>query len=196
MLQIVEGSAIGDGGNEGAELQRGERDALAEAAHAADAALRVGNCLVGILAQLLALDVVAGQLAEAELVGVVADALKAEFAAQLFKVEVVALGQRLGHVHAEAGELDRGVARDQALRERGQGDGELDGGAGLGAGRERQFLIDHGQDAAVGGVDDHGGAVHVAERVDGGLADDGVFAGGDVAGEHVGMAKELAVKRS
>ena len=83
------------------------------------------------------------------------------------------------------GKLDHGVAGDQSLRERGHGDGDLDGGAGLGAGRESQLLIDHGQDAAVGGIDDHGGAVHVAERVDGCLADDGVFAGGDVAGEDV-----------
>ena len=186
MLEVVEGSTVGDGGDECSELERGERDALAEAAHAADAAFRGGDGLVGILAELLTFDVVAGQLAEAELVGVVADAVKAEFAAELLEVEVVALGQGLGHVHAEAGELDRGVAGDEALRERGQGDGELDGGAGLGAGRKGQLLVDHGQNAAVGGVDDDGGAVHVAEGVDGGLADDGVFAGGDVAGELVG----------
>ena len=87
------------------------------------------------------------------------------------------------------GKLHRGVARDQALRERGHGDGELDGGAGLGAGRKGQLLVDHGQNAAVGGVDDHGRAVHVAQGVDGCLADDGVFAGGDVAGELVGAGK-------
>ena len=148
-----------------------------------------GSSLVRIDAQLFAFDVVAGQLAQAELVGVVADALKAQFAAQLLEVEVVALGQRLGHVHAEAGQLHRGVAGDQALRERGHGDGELDGGAGLGARRKSQLLVDHGQNAAVGGVDDHGGAVHVAQGVDGGLADDRVFAGGDVAREDVAAGK-------
>ena len=110
-----------------------------------------------------------------------AHALKAQLAAQLLKVEVVALGQRLGHVHAEAGQLHRRVAGDQALRERGQGDGELDGGAGLGARRERQLLVDHGQNAAVGGIDDHGGAVHVAQGVDGGLADHRILAGRHVA---------------
>ena len=180
---------MASGGDIGAQLQRSERDALAEAAHAAHAALGGGERLIGIDAQLLAGNVVAGQLAEAELVGVVADALEAEFPAQLFKVEVVALGQRLGHVHAEAGQLDRGVAGDQALRERGHGDGDLDGGAGLGAGREGQLLVDHGQDAAIGGVDDHGGAVHVAQGVDGGLADDGILAGGDVAGKDVAGGK-------
>ena len=102
VLQVVEGSAVGESSHVGAQLQRGHGDALAEAAHAAYAAFRCGKRLVGIDAQLLALNVVAGQFAEAELVGVVANALKAELAAQFFKVEIVALGQRLGHVHAEA----------------------------------------------------------------------------------------------
>ena len=185
MLQVIERSAIGDGGHEGSQLQWGEGDALPEAAHAADAALGFGDGLVRILAELFALDLVAGEFAKAELGGVVADAVKAEFAAQFFEVEVVALGQRLGHVHAESGELDRGVAGDETFRERGQGDGELDGGAGLGAWGEGQLLVDHGKDASVGGVDDHGGAVHIAESVNGSLADDGVFSGSDVACEHI-----------
>ena len=64
---------------------------------------------------MLAGNVIAGEFAEAELRGVVADAIEAEFAAELLEVEVVALGQRLGHVHSEAGKLDRGVACDEAL---------------------------------------------------------------------------------
>ena len=129
-------------------MQRGERNALAEAAHAAYSALGGGQFLVGISAQLFAVNVVAGQLAEAEEVGVVAHALKAQFAAQLLKVEIVALGQRLGHVHAEAGKLHRGLAGDQVLRKRCHGYGNLDGRAGLRTGREGQLLVDHGQDAA------------------------------------------------
>ncbi len=113
-----------------------------------------------------------------------ANALKTKLAAQLLKVKVVALGKRLGHVHAETGELHRCVARNQSLRERRQGHRELDGGAGLGAGRERQLLVDHGQNAPVGGIDDHGGAVHVAQSVDGGLADHRILAGCDVAREY------------
>ena len=185
MLEVIEGSPVGDGGDKGSELEGGERDALSEAAHAADAAFRGGDGLVRILAELFAVDVVAGQLAEAELVGVVADAVKAEFAAKLLEVEVVALGEGLGHVHTEAVELDGCVACDEAFRESGHGNGELDGGAGLCARRESQLLIDHGEDAAVGGIDDDGGAVHVAQGVDGSLTDDGVFSGGDVAGEFV-----------
>ena len=117
------------------------------------------------------------------------NALKAEFAAHFFKVEIVAFGQRLGHVHAKAGKLHRGIAGDKALRERGEGHGELDGRAGFRARRERQLLVDHGQDSAVGGIDDHGGAVHVAESVDCGLANYGVFACCYVAGKNVSTGK-------
>ena len=39
MLQVVERSAVGDGGHKRAQLQRSERNSLAEAAHAAYAAL-------------------------------------------------------------------------------------------------------------------------------------------------------------
>ena len=71
---------------------------------------------------------------------------------------------------------------DEALFEGGEGDGELDGGAGLGAGGEGELLVDHGEDAAAGGVDGEGGAVHVAEGFNGGGANDWVFPGGDVSG--------------
>ncbi len=153
------------------------------------AAFRLRNGLVGINAQLFAGDVVPRQFAQAELVGVVANALKPQFAAQFLEVEVVALGQRLGHVHAETRQLDHGVAGNQAFRQSRHGHGELDGGAGLGAGRESQLLVDHGQDAAIGGVDDHRCAVHVAESVNGGLANDRVFAGSHVFGHDVPMGK-------
>ena len=64
---------------------------------------------------------------------------------------------------------------------RDRGNGELDGGAGLRARRKGQLLIDHGENAAVCGIDDDGSAVHAAEGFDGSLTDDGVFSGGDVA---------------
>ncbi len=52
---------------------------------------------------------------------------------------------------------------------------------------EGELLVDHGEDAAGRGVDGEGGAVHVAQGIEGGGADDGIFAGGDVAeGEVVG----------
>jgi hypothetical protein len=64
---------------------------------------------------LLAFNVIPGQLAQAELRGIVSHALKAQFPAQFFKIKVVALGQRLGHVHAESGQLHHGVSPDQTL---------------------------------------------------------------------------------
>src|SRR4051812_7004311 len=88
--------------------------------------------------------------------------------------------------------MDRRVAGDQAFMQRGKGDGELDGRAGLGTGREGQILIDHGEDAAVGWIDDNGGAVHAVERVDGCLANDGVFTRGDVGGEDVAFCKRTS----
>ena len=185
VLQVIESSAVGEGGHISAQLHRSKRNALTKAAHAGHATLGCGQFRVRIDAQLFAFNVVAGQLAQAELGGVVADALKAQLPAQLLEIEVIAFGQRLGHVHAETGQLDRGVARNQALGERGHGDGNLDGGAGLSARRKGQFLIDHGQDAPVGGVDDHGGAVHVAHGVDGRLADHRVLASRHVACKNV-----------
>jgi hypothetical protein len=157
-----------------------------------------GKGLIGIDTQLLAGNVVAGQFTQAELGGVVAHALKAQFAAQFFKIEVVAVGQRLGHVHAKTGQLHRRVAGDKAFRKRGQRHSELDRRARLGARRERQLLVDHGQDAAIGRIDDHGGAVHIAEGVDGGLAHHRVLAGcvTSPSRRYRREANELAVKRS
>ena len=98
VLQVVERAAVGDGRDQRAELQRRHGDALAEGAHAAHAALLRRQFLVRIDTKLLAGDVVAGQLAQPKLVGIVADALKAERAAQRFKVEIVGVSQRLGQV--------------------------------------------------------------------------------------------------
>ena len=145
--------------------------------------------MVRIGAQLLAFNVVAGQLAQAKLVGIVAYALKAQFAAEFLKVEVVAVGQRFGHVHAEAGQLHRRVAGDQPLRKSSQGHRKLDGGAGLGARGKCKPLIDHGQNAPVGGVDHHRGAVHVAHRVNCRLANHRVFARRNVAFKDISVGE-------
>ena len=102
MLEVVEGSAIGDGGDQRAELEWGHRDAFAEGAHAAYAAAVGGKRLVRIDAKLLAGNVVAGELAESELVGVVADALKAEVAAEGLEIEIVRVSKRLGQIQVIA----------------------------------------------------------------------------------------------
>jgi hypothetical protein len=116
-------------------------------------------------------------------------AFKTKFAAEFFEVEVVALGQRVRHVHAEAGKLDRSVARNKTLRKRGQCYGKLDGGAGFSSRRERQLLVDHRQNASIGGVDHDGCAVHAAQGVDCGLANYRIFAGGDVALKDIALGK-------
>ena len=85
---------------------------------------------------------------------------------------------------------------DQVFAQSRQGDRKLDGRAGLRAARKRQFLVHHGQHAAAGRLDGEHGAVHVAQCVDGGLADDRIFAGGDVAVagvDSVGTGRESLV---
>jgi len=54
VLKVVEGSAVGESSYISAELQRCEGNALAEAAHAAYAALGCGQRLIRIDAELLA----------------------------------------------------------------------------------------------------------------------------------------------
>src|SRR3974377_1698655 len=105
MLQIVERSAVRDRSNNRAELQRRHGNSLPEAAHAPHATFGLRNRLARVNAQLFAFDVVTCQFTQAELVGIVANALKTKLPAEFLKVEVVALGQRIGHVHSEAGEL-------------------------------------------------------------------------------------------
>ena len=43
-----------------------------------------------------------------------------------------------------AAQVDRGIALDESLVERGEGDGQLDGGAWFGAAGEGELLVDHG----------------------------------------------------
>ena len=78
-----------------------------------------------------------------------------------------------------------GVFGDQVFAQSGQSDRKLDGRAGLRAARKRQFLVDHGQNAAAGGLDSEHGAIHVAQGIEGGLANDRIFAGGHIAVEVV-----------
>ena len=72
-------------------------------------------------------------------------------------------------------------AIDQAFAHCGQRNRKLNGRAGLRAARERELLIDHGENAAAGRFDRDHGAIHVAERVDGSRANSWIFAGSDIA---------------
>ncbi len=142
----------------------------------AHAAFRLSEGLIGINAQLLAGNVVAGQFAQAELVGIVADAIEAQFAAKFFKIEVIAVGESLRHIHAETGQPHQRIPRDNPFGKSGQGHGELDRRAGLGTWRKRQFLVHHRQDPAVGRIDDNGRAVHIPEGVNGCLTNNRILA--------------------
>src|SRR6185437_4935259 len=119
MLEIVERPSVCNRRHECAKLQRSHGDTLAKAAHPAYTAFRLRNGLARIDTKLLALNVPPGKLAEAELRRIVVNALEAEFPTEFFEVEIVALGDGVGHVHAEASELNGGIAPDQALVQSG-----------------------------------------------------------------------------
>src|SRR5437588_8283421 len=119
MLQVVEGSSVGDRCGESTELQRRHADAFAERAHAAYTALCSGNLFIRIGAEVLAGDIVASEFAESEFVRVVLHAVEAETAPKDFKVRVVRLGDGLREVHMPSAEVDRRVFGDRAFAQSG-----------------------------------------------------------------------------
>src|SRR5438270_3312085 len=127
MLQVVEGSTIGDRSGESTELQGRHADAFAERAHAAYTALCRGDLFVRIGAEVFASDIVAGEFAESEFVRVVLHAVEAKTAPKYFKVRVVRLGDGLREVHMPSAEVDRRVFGDCAFAKSGERDGDLDG---------------------------------------------------------------------
>src|SRR5579872_2379891 len=63
VLQIIECSTVGNGGDHRAELQRGHGDAFTEGAHLSHSAFARGNYLIGILTELLAGNVISSKFA-------------------------------------------------------------------------------------------------------------------------------------
>ena len=182
MLQVVEGSAIGNRSHQRSQLQGGHRNTLAEGTHATDSAFAFGQYLLGINAKLLAGYVPACQLAQAKGIGVVAHPLEAQTAAESLKIKVVRLGQSLGHVHViVTTQIDRGILGDDALLQGGQRDRNLDRRTRLSATREGQLLVDHGQNAAIARVNRYSCAVHIAQGVDRGLAHHWIFSGSHIS---------------
>src|ERR1700704_1210060 len=102
MLEVIERASVGDGGNQGAELQRRHGNAFTKRAHLAYAAESGVKLMRGEGAKVLAIDTVTGKLAQAKLMGVIADLGKAETASNGFKVSVVGVGKRLGESHVRA----------------------------------------------------------------------------------------------
>src|SRR5271166_62050 len=136
VLEIKEGSPIGDGGDQRSELQGGHRYAFTERAHATHAPTVGGKRLIGVDAKLFARNVVAGKFSQAELVGIVAYALEAEIAAEGFKIKIVRVGERLSQIEmVGTAEVDRRVLGNDSFGERGQGHRDLDRRARLGAAR-------------------------------------------------------------
>ena len=116
MLQVVEGSAVGDSRYHCAQLQRGHGHAFTEGAHFAHAAHLFRDYSIGVNAWLFASDVVSGQFAQAVFVRVVGDLLKPELASQSLEVGIVGVRQGHGEIHAAApAERHRGVFLHQTF---------------------------------------------------------------------------------
>ena len=182
MLHVVKRPAVGDRRNHRSQLQRRHGYALSKRAHLPHAAQFRRDFLLGINAEVLAVDVVTRQLAQSKLVRVIADLVKPEFASQRLEIRIVRARQSVGEIHAAAtAKRDRRVFVDEAFTQSCERDRDFDGRTGLRAARQRQLLIHHGENAATGWLDRHHGSIHVAQRIDGGLPHDRIFARNDIA---------------
>src|ERR1041385_33118 len=85
VLEVIERAAVGDGGDQRAELQRRHGDAFTKGAHLAYAAEPGCELVIGEGAQVFTGDVEAGKLAQSELVGVMADLGETKTAADRLK---------------------------------------------------------------------------------------------------------------
>src|SRR5579883_1543842 len=113
---------------------------------------------------------------------VVMNFFEAEVAAQRFKVGIVRVRQRSSQIHAIAAtKVNRSVFCDDAFTQRGKCDRKFNSRAGLCAGRKRELLVHHGENASAGGLDGDNGSVHIAKRVNRSLTDNWVFTSGDIA---------------
>ena len=119
-----------------------------------------------------------------------ANTLEAETTAKGLKIKVVGVRQSLGHVHVvAAAQVYRGVLGDDPLFQGSQRNRDLNGRTRLGAAGKGKLLIDHGQDAAIAGVDGYHGAIHVAQRIDRRLAHHGIFSRSHIALGDVRVSK-------
>ena len=120
----------------------------------------------------LAGNVPSGLFSEAEPAREVLNPLEAELLARLGKEGVVGKRHRLGQGNGCAPrDPDFRLQADHAVFEGGQRDGEFEGGARLETLGKGNLLVDGGQDASPGRVDDHDGAVPPAESREGDPAD-------------------------
>jgi len=135
-------------------------------------ALRVtGPSRRGVPARLLTLYVQPGFFAVTEQAGIVGDPVIAQLLTQVGEVIVVGVRQRVGEIHlAKAEQAELRIRLDDLLAQTGQRHSHFDGGARLEAAAKRQFLVDHGKDAAIGRVHYHYRAVVIPQGLHGGAA--------------------------
>src|SRR5579872_2383094 len=107
---------------------------------------------------------------------------KSQITAQCLEVGVIRVSQCGREVHSIASaKMNRRVFGDDAFAQGSERDRKLNGRAGLRARRECKLLVHHGENASAGGLDGNYGSIHVAERINRGLTNHWIFAGGHVA---------------
>src|SRR6185312_9470400 len=81
------------------------------------------------------------------------------------------------------------IPRYKPLMQGCQSHRELDRRARLSTRRKRKRLVHHREDPPVRRVDHDCGSVHIPERIDRGLSDNGIFTRGDVRPEDVALGE-------
>src|SRR5947209_13808413 len=100
MLQVIEGSAVGDRRNHGSQLQGRHGDAFAEGAHLANTAEFGGNFGIRIGTKMFARKSITREFSQSELMRVVAHLFKTKLASKSLEICVVRVRQGIGQIHA------------------------------------------------------------------------------------------------
>ena len=120
---------------------------------------------------------IAGEFSQPVGVCVMGDLSEPKLPAERLKVSIVRVRQCQRKIHvAAAAQPNFRFFGDNSFAQRCKRDRQLNGRAGLGTTRKRQFLINHGEDAAAGRLNCHHRTIHVAKSVNCGLAHDWIFA--------------------
>ena len=180
MLQVIECAAVGDGRDQRAQLQRGHRDAFAEGTHLAYAAELRGNFFLRDRRRGARRECCSRRAHPAELVRVVADFFKSQLASEGLEVGIIGVRQRRRQVHAAAAARDLRVFGDRCLRSRAASATDT---LMVEQGCARSTAPTSGSPSPECGrwwVDRDDRSIHVAQSIDGSLANDRVLSGGNV----------------
>ena len=170
ILQVVQRPAVGHRAQQRRQFERRLLNLLPEAGQHSHPAVSRGRRR--IVPRLLAGDVQSGLLPVSEQVGIVAHLREAELFSQRGEIEIVGVRQGVRQVHLpESVEAQFGGRFDDFLAQCRQRHRNLDGGARLKAGAQRDLLVHHREHPPGPRVHHHHGAVVGPQRRHRGPAD-------------------------